>query len=501
MAKRIDECAFLKLARDKFGSKYEYDLSTYTSLRRCKIKIRCLELDHFGEEHGWFEISPDLHLRGAGGCRYCMYSSGDYLCRNKRDFLYWASQFHSGCYDYSEFEYVDGKTKGRIFCKVPGHGSFLVSPNNHLTSRSGCPKCGRISAGSSQSITKGGGISLLDRLLRDGPQIHANKYDYSLIDVGRELRGKDHVDLVCPRHGVFRSQVTVHLAGHGCRKCADEDAGARKQRDQDAYIKECQEKWGHSDDYYSLVEHKGNAYPIILKCKWHGPFNCSSAKGHRRSGYGCPICSGNLKKTREEIIQACIAKHGSLYDYSNVENDIKNVREKITIICRTHGEFRQKAVAHYSSGYGCPDCGLTKSGLDNIKSFLRDEQRAQSYCELYLVMVGEYFKIGIAEDTYERDKRFYEDYILVLPSKRAVCWVAEQHLLRQTAWMEPSSLPKKYANWPGRSELRSRELEVNELIDYMEDTLAEAEDLGWLGFARKHDLPDHGYGWDPESGL
>ena len=59
----------------------------------------------------------------------------------------------------------------------------------------------------------------------------------------------------------------------------------------------------------------------------------------------------------------------------------------------------------------------------------------------------------------------------------------------------------KYKNWPGRSELRLRELESNELIDYMEVVMDEAEKIGWIEFARKHKLPDYGYGWDPESGL
>ena len=128
-------------------------------------------------------------------------------------------------------------------------------------------------------------------------------------------------------------------------------------------------------------------------------------------------------------------------------------------------------------------------------------KRAQSYCELYLVSVGEYFKIGIAEDTYKRDEKYYDEYILILPSKRAICWVAEQYLLLQTAWLEPQHLPNKYKNWPGRSELRRRELEIDELIEYMEVVMTEAEEIGWIEFAQKHKLPDYGYGWDPESGL
>ena len=62
--------------------------------------------------------------------------------------------------------------------------------------------------------------------------------------------------------------------------------------------------------------------------------------------------------------------------------------------------------------------------------------------------------------------------------------------------MEPRSLPERFANWPGRSELRLRELEVSELIDLIEVVWEEAEALGWLRFAEKYRLNDHGYGCD-----
>jgi len=35
----------------------------------------------------------------------------------------------------------------------------------------------------------------------------------------------------------------------------------------------------------------------------------------------------------------------------------------------------------------------------------------------------------------------------------------------------------------------------------MEEVIEDVESSGWLEFAKRHELPDHGYGWDPESGL
>lgn len=496
MVKKIDKEAFIELATAKFGTAFIYDLSTYANLRRSKIKVFCSKKDHFGIEHGWFEISPALHLRGEGGCKACQYSKG-YLCRDKADFVFWAAKIHEDAYDYSDYIFIDGKTKGWIRCKINGHKPFSMNPNNHLSNQAGCPMCANEKAGYTQSVSKSGGVGLYKRLLEEGARIHSNKFDYSLVPESQSLRARDYVSIVCPKHGAIKTQISVHLSGHGCRKCSHEERAARRQKDQEEFIRECKLKWNHSDDYYSLVEYKGNAYPIRLKCPLHGPFLCSSAKGHRQNGIGCQVCGGNLKKSNDEIVRLSQARHGGLYDYSKVEREISSVRSKITIVCRIHGEFRQSAVGHYNLGYGCPKCGVLKSGLDNIQTFLRDEKRAGSYCELYLVGIGEYFKIGIAEDVYQRDKRNYDEYILIIPSTRAVCWVAEQYLLLHTSWMEPRSLPERFLNWPGRSELRLRELETSELIDLIEVVWEEAETLGWLPFAEKYRLNDHGYGWDP----
>lgn len=45
--------------------------------------------------------------------------------------------------------------------------------------------------------------------------------------------------------------------------------------------------------------------------------------------------------------------HGSKYDYSL--SIYKNANSKITIICKSHGEFKQK-VSNHLSGQGCPKC-------------------------------------------------------------------------------------------------------------------------------------------------
>ena len=94
--------------------------------------------------------------------------------------------------------------------------------------------------------------------------------DYSLINPSYELRINDLVQIVCPKHGVIDVQVSVHLAGHDFLKCAQEGRAAKRRRDQEEFINECKEKWGHSDEYYSKVNYIGNAFTITLVCPEHG---------------------------------------------------------------------------------------------------------------------------------------------------------------------------------------------------------------------------------------
>ena len=60
------------------------------------------------------------------------------------------------------------------------------------------------------------------------------------------------------------------------------------------------------------------------------------------------------KKTTEEFIQKAREIHGNKYDYSKVK--YINNKEKVCIICPTHGEFWQIADSHLG-GQGCPKCG------------------------------------------------------------------------------------------------------------------------------------------------
>lgn len=60
------------------------------------------------------------------------------------------------------------------------------------------------------------------------------------------------------------------------------------------------------------------------------------------------------KKTTKEFVKDARKVHGDRYDYSRVR--YRNSRDRVTIVCRVHGEFCQQPTSHVS-GKGCLLCG------------------------------------------------------------------------------------------------------------------------------------------------
>ena len=97
-------------------------------------------------------------------------------------------------------------------------------------------------------------------------------------------------------------------------------------------------------------------------CPQHGVFTIRAAR-HYTEGKGCPKCSAIT--SLEEFKKRAETKHGDKYDYSKVAFD--TLKDKVTIICPEHGEFRQKANDHILY-YGCPSCGVNKRAKSKTKT-------------------------------------------------------------------------------------------------------------------------------------
>lgn len=188
---------------------------------------------------------------------------------------------------------------------------------------------------------------------------HNDKYDYSKSEY---INNHTKVEIICPKHGIFKQTPKDHLSGRGCPKCKSEKIGEIKRSSTEEFIKKA--NLVHNSKYdYSKVNYINSRLKIEIICPEHGIF--SMTPNNHLKGKGCPKCKGrNL--TKEEIIEKFRKIHGNKYDYSLMEYTINH--KPIEIICPEHGVFKQCPSAHLR-GQGCPKCKM--SHLENqVKEIL-----------------------------------------------------------------------------------------------------------------------------------
>lgn len=112
--------------------------------------------------------------------------------------------------------------------------------------------------------------------------IHNQKYDYSKINY---IRGKDKVEIICPKHDLFFQIAENHLQGFGCKYCSA--TGDRLAfNNVISKLKNKFPKLDFSQTYYKL---SSDNFTVI--CSEHGQFTTSKKKLLKFINYnGCPGC-------------------------------------------------------------------------------------------------------------------------------------------------------------------------------------------------------------------
>jgi len=182
---------------------------------------------------------------------------------------------------------------------------------------------------------------------------HNGKYDYSKVEYKGSL---EKVCIICPEHGEFWQTPSSHVRGRGCPLCGNGRKGL-KRLTIDEFINKSNEIHGCKYDY-SNVEYVNTETPIRIICPIHGEFEMTP-NAHLYGKQGCPKCAGrNL--TQEEVIERFKSVHGDEYDYSNVV--FSKIGEKVDIICKKHGLFKQTPSKHIL-GHGCPICAVENRAM------------------------------------------------------------------------------------------------------------------------------------------
>jgi hypothetical protein len=279
-------------------------------------------------------------------------------CHN---FIDKAKLVHGNKYNYDKVEYKAARTKVKIFCKIPDHGVFEQTPDNHTRGKGqGCPKCGNIKQGVSKRLT-------LTEFIEKAKEKHGDKYDYSeSVYIGNHKNLK--IKCKEPNHGEFEQTPSSHIIGSGCPKCSNIKKSLLFRSTIEEFIEKAKEIHGDKYDYNKSVYVNTNT-KMIIKCKEpnHGEFEQTPSS--HIIGSGCPKCS-NIKKslsrkyTLQEFIEKSKETHGEKYDYS--KSQYIDSQTKVIIICREeeHGEFLQTPTSHMQE-HGCPKCSYLSTGLLN----------------------------------------------------------------------------------------------------------------------------------------
>lgn len=243
---------------------------------------------------------------------------------------------HGDKYDYSKVD--TNNLKVIIICKL--HGEFLQNKYSHKYGM-GCWDCSVIYRSNLQRGTN-------EDFIKKSNKIHEYRYDYSLVDY---KNNNTKVKIICKIHGLFEQVPLSHLSKNGCPSCGKLSMSNKQRLTTSDFIEKS--KLVHLDRYdYSLVKYgNNNNTKVEIICKKHGVF--SQLPSNHLSGQGCGKCVGKGKKTIDFIREGNII-HNGLYDYSLVE--YLGSSEKVSIICKKHGVFRQDPKNHIFSKHGCPNC-------------------------------------------------------------------------------------------------------------------------------------------------
>lgn len=180
-----------------------------------------------------------------------------------------------------------------------------------------------------------------DIFISESIKIHGDKYDYSMVNY---KKSSEKVVIICKEHGPFEQRASNHLRGRGCYFCKN-----TKLYSNEKFIKLSNNIHNNKYEYKKTI-YNGSHNDVIITCKKHGDFK-QVPTNHLR-GKGCGKCAteGSRVNNFFEIVNDI---HKSKYTYYN---DYINLRSKILISCKEHGDFTQRAKNHLD-GQGCPRCG------------------------------------------------------------------------------------------------------------------------------------------------
>lgn len=278
----------------------------------------------------------------------------------QKEFIEKATSIYGDKFSYEKVNFTNLKTKVLIHCLKKDkfgieHGYFWIEPSAFLNQRQSCPRCSNRFKYTPTEFLKAARL------------VHHNVYNY---DLSNYKNGSSYINIICPKHGVFKQKARFHLMGEGCPECGRCN---RKRISQDEFIKKAKEVHGDKYDYSKVnFSERNSRGQICIVCPKHGEFWQTPTQ--HLQGYGCNYCSKPVHDTKS-FINKCHEKYGDFYDYSKV--NYVNSFTKVCIICPKHGEF-WITPSNFLNKNRCPKCSkesqIKKQSLTNDEFIKRSKE-------------------------------------------------------------------------------------------------------------------------------
>lgn len=234
-------------------------------------------------------------------------------------------------------------------------------------------------------------------------EAHGNVYDYSGVNYANSLT---KVKIICLIHGVFEQTPANHLFGQGCYRCGKDKSNVDKTLTTGVFIQKAILVHGQKYDYSQTTYTKSRQKTNII-CPQHGTFK-QTANDHL-SGNGCPTCGHGLggyqgRLIQEEFIERASNMHNHFYDYSLI--NYETAHQKVSIICPSHGVFKQTPSSHLYGECGCPQCA--NKGVYSLTYFDNYPEERDKEGLIYVVKVqyGDIIAIKIGVTKRDVHKRY-----------------------------------------------------------------------------------------------
>ena len=333
--------SYIAKAKEVHGD--TYDLSKIMVCRmNDPITVIC-------KKHGEFNIGADKFLLGKG-CKECLM---DTRRINTEDYIKRANLKHDNKYDYTNIKLKNTSDKIKIGCPI--HGEFERGASDHLYAGRGCYECDRIKNIENRKLP-------LSEFISRSKDIHGDKYDYSNVKIGVNLK-KNKVLIGCPIHGPFYQSPAQHLIGSGCNKCGYVKSFEKLTSNKEEFEKKAKVK--HNGFYsYDNVNYVNNKTHVLVTCPIHKDFKVRP--DNHLNGTTCPVCTESKGETEvREVLEKLNIKYIKEYSIPNFKFKYDFYLPDLNILIEYDGALHFKQVEAFG--------GL--DGLQKIKD--RDKEKTQ----------------------------------------------------------------------------------------------------------------------------